>query len=102
MKTKTFFASLTIFFFIFFASKIIAQTTTSKYVYELNFPKYEMQDIKPLVSLTQGLFDTNIEIEGDNYQKFIYRSNNVVTEEQVKAALEGSKFKLISLTVVKK
>jgi hypothetical protein len=102
MKTKSLFTSLILFFFIFTATSLSAQTTTSKYVYELNFPQYDMQDIKPLVSLTQGLFDTNIEIQDDNYTKFIYRSNNVVTEEQVKAALEGSKFQLISLTVVKK
>jgi hypothetical protein len=89
------------FFIAINFSGLKAQTTESKFVYILTFPEYEMMEIKPLVALTQPLFDTNIEIQDDNYKRFIYRSNNVVTEEQVKKALEGSKYTLTAFEVKK-
>jgi hypothetical protein len=69
-------------------------------VYILNFPTYDIEDIKPLVFLTQPLFeDAQIEIQNDNYKKFIYKSKLEVSEEDIKKALEGTKFKLISLEI---
>jgi hypothetical protein len=84
-----------------FVSEVGAQTTSSTYVYTLVFPEYEISEIKPLVALTQPLFDAYIEIQNDDYKRFIYRSNNVVSEEEVRKALEGTKYKLISLEVKK-
>jgi hypothetical protein len=84
-----------------FVREVGAQTTSSTYVYTLVFPEYEMSEIKPLVALTQPLFDTNIEIQNDDYKRFIYRSENVVSEEEVRKALEGTKYQLVSLEVKK-
>lgn len=66
--------------------------------YVLNFPEYEIDDIKPLVFLTQPLFeDAQIEIHDDNYRQFIYKSKLNVSEEDINKVLEGTKYKLISL-----
>jgi hypothetical protein len=73
------------------ASKTEAQEIKT---YVLSFPEYEMKDIKPLVALTQPLFNAQIEIKDDNYKVFYFKSSNVVTEEDVKRALEGSKYQL--------
>lgn len=75
-----------------------AQETVKKYI--LHFPEYPIEDIKPLVFLTQPLFnDTNIEIYDDNYKQFVYRSKIEVTEESLRKVLEGTKFNLIRLEI---
>lgn len=75
-----------------------AQVQDDLKIYILNFPEYDIDDIKPLVFLTHPLFeDAQIEIHNDNYKQFIYRSKLEVTEEDIHNALEGTKFKLISL-----
>jgi hypothetical protein len=69
--------------------------------YVLTFPEYPMQDIKPLVSLTRQVFEVPIEIKNDDYKVFYYTTEKIVKEEDVVAALNGSKYSLISFEVKK-
>lgn len=96
MKNVKFF--LIVAFFTFSIVSLFAQSDEKTYI--LNFPEYDIMDIKPLVFLTQPLFeDAQIEIQNDNYKQFIYRSSLDVTEKDINEALEGTKFKLISLEI---
>lgn len=69
--------------------------------YVLTFPQYEMKDIKPLVALTNSVFEAQIEIKDNNYTVFYYKTSKTVTEQDVKAALENSIYELKSLTIQK-
>lgn len=92
---KLFFIAI---FLMFSVVNSFAQENEKTYI--LNFPEYDIMDIKPLVFLTQPLFeDAQIEIQNDNYKQFIYRSSNEVTEEEINKILEGTKYELISLEV---
>lgn len=85
---------------LFCVSLTFAQSNTSSYKYELVFPQYEMMKIKPLVALTQPLFGTPVEVNDNNYEIFIYHSTMVVSEEELKKALEGSEYELLDFNVI--
>jgi hypothetical protein len=90
-KKSNLFVIIVLSILTFASTRINAQEIKT---YVLSFPEYEMKDIKPLVALTQPLFNAQIEIKDDNYKVFYFKSPNVVTEEDVKRALEGSKYQL--------
>jgi hypothetical protein len=83
--------------FLMFFSVSNAQNTTK--TYKLTFPEYEIQDIKPLVSIVSPLFETNIEIKDDNYSIFYFTTTKNVAKEEVLEALKDSKYSLVSFTV---
>lgn len=67
--------------------------------YVLTFPQYEMKDIKPLVALTNPVFESQIEIKDNNYTVFYYTTSKNVTEQDVKAALQNSMYELKSFNI---
>ncbi|MCB9256423.1 MAG: hypothetical protein H6579_04780 [Chitinophagales bacterium] len=86
-----------ILFFSF--SLAYAQSSSPTYTYELVFPAYEMMKIKPLVALTQVFFGTPVEVNDNNYEVFIYHSTEVVSEAQIREALEGTEYELLDFNV---
>lgn len=84
---------------LFCFSFAFAQSSTPSYRYELVFPNYEMMKIKPLVALIQALFNSPVEVNDNNYEIFIYHSANVVSEQDLRKALEGSEYELLDFNV---
>lgn len=84
--------------FSLFVALGLSQSTV--YRYELEFPKYDMTKIKPLVALTQPLFTELVNMSADNHQIFVFYSTTVVTEEDVVKALEGTEYELLHFSAL--
>ncbi|MEX2485813.1 MAG: hypothetical protein WED10_14675 [Brumimicrobium sp.] len=60
--------------------------------YIITFEDYDQKEIKEVIGVMNPLFKSSVNSDGTNFLKLFYISDQNVTEEELKAALENKGF----------
>lgn len=84
---------LSILLFVFLGTgTALAQTQTK---YTLTFKNLPIEQVKPVIAIARSIFDGPVEVENDNYDVLMFRSNKTVTQKEVEDLFTRNGFKLV-------